>query len=82
MARKPRKAVAPADETKADRFRRLANARLPRAIKAIDAIGNLAGGSYERTDAQVALVVGALQAAVDRVQKAFAGESGGGVPII
>lgn len=44
---------APPNETKGQRFIRLANYRVPKAIDAIKAIGHLSGNSYEFTPAQV-----------------------------
>ena len=81
MAKTRAKDPVPADEIKSAKFRRLANSRLPKTIKAIDGIANLAGPTYERTPAQVELVVNALKAAVARVEKAYAGENND-VPVI
>lgn len=49
--RKPRTAV-PADETKAQKFSRLASARVSKAVKQIQALGNLSGSGYESTPEQ------------------------------
>ena len=59
------------EETKAERFVRLAKARVPRALKRIKLIGNLAGPGYEYTDEQTEKVLDALQGAVDRVRDKF-----------
>ena len=50
MAKVKKAQVAPKDETKADKFRRLARARVPKALKAIGNIGNLysSGVTYLR----------------------------------
>jgi hypothetical protein len=51
--RKPRTPVDRSNETKAQKFSRLASKRVTKALKAIQNIGNLAGGGYERTPEQV-----------------------------
>jgi len=51
--KKPRKETAPKDETKADKFSRLASKRVTKAVKAISNIGNLSGGGYEYNAGQV-----------------------------
>lgn len=74
MAKNPnrKKSAAPADETKAQKFVRLGSARVAKALKAIDQLGNLAGAGYERTDAQIAKIFAALDehrnAALERFQ--------------
>jgi hypothetical protein len=81
MVKRTRKSTVPKDETKADKFRRLANQRLRKAIKEIEAIGKLAAVSYESTPDQIGKIVAALNAAVTRVDKAFTA-GGSDVPII
>lgn len=67
-------AAAKPVESKADKFRRLGNYRLPRAVKYIAAIGSLANKSqYEWTETQQAIIIGALTDAVNKVKNAFAG---------
>ena len=56
MAKGPRKDKAPTDETKADKFKRLASKRTSKAIKAVDNIGSLFSKAYEFTPAQVASI--------------------------
>jgi hypothetical protein len=84
MAKGKRKSVAPENEAKTDKFRRLANQRLPKAVKAIDAIAKLATGTnYEWTSEQVEKIAAALRAAVVRVENSFeGGDAGPDVPII
>jgi hypothetical protein len=61
-------------ESKADKFRRLANRRVPRAVAAIGYCRNLAARSqYETTQQQRELLVDTLQRAVDQVRSAFEG---------
>lgn len=56
MATAPKKSrtATPKDETKAQKFSRLASMRVTAAIKKISLIGNLAGPGYEYTPAQLA----------------------------
>ena len=61
-------------ESKGDKFRRLANRRVPRAVKALDAVRNLANVSqYEYTPEQRAAVISALSDALAAVRIAFEG---------
>ena len=63
--RAPRQASTPAGETKAQKFVRLAEARVSKALKAISTIGNLGGANYEKNAAQVHAIESALHDAVD-----------------
>lgn len=49
------------NESKAERFVRLAEPRVNRACKAISMIGHLAASSYEYTGKQVEAMFGAMQ---------------------
>ncbi|MDR4006770.1 MAG: hypothetical protein Q3X01_03710 [Agathobaculum sp.] len=49
------------NESKSERFVRLAEPRVSRACKAISLIGHLAASSYEYTDKQVEAMFGAMQ---------------------
>jgi len=71
QTRTPRQSKVNPNETKAEKFSRLASARVTKAAKAITNIGNLAGAGYERTPAQVASINKHLQDAVDRVKARF-----------
>jgi hypothetical protein len=84
MARRGGNRKAPENETKAARFKRMANIRLPLAVKAIGKVAQLNGSaSYEYDQRQVDLIVGALEAATDRVKRAFAaGDAGPDCPQI
>lgn len=76
MAMKSRKfSTAPANETKADLFRRLGVARVTRAIKAIDSVGKLSGSGYESTPEQRVKIIAALSGAVERVEARFDGQT-------
>lgn len=59
------------EESKADRFKRLAEPRVENAIKRIELIGNLAAGSYEFTAEQVEKILTSLRLTVDEVEKKF-----------
>lgn len=64
-------------ESKADRFRRLANRRVPRALKTIQHVANLASRqSYEYTPEQAGKLVGAMKAAVAELERRFMGGAG------
>lgn len=62
----------PADETKADKFKRLANARLGRVVAGIESLGKLGGSGYERTPEQVMKVrevlYNTVEAAIERLR--------------
>lgn len=51
-ARKSRKSTVPANETKAQRFVRVATARTNKAIKAIDGLRAIRGSGYESNEEQ------------------------------
>ena len=59
------------EESKADRFKRLAEPRVGNATKKIKIIGNLAGSNYEYTAEQVQSVLTALKTAVEEVEQKF-----------
>lgn len=66
-------------EPKDRKFRRLANHRVPRALKAISAIAHLANRSqYEYTDEQVEVILEALLKSVQTVQNKFKGNKDNG----
>ena len=58
-------------ESKADKFKRLAEPRVGSAIKKIEIIGNLASSSYEFSADQVEKILSGLKAAVEEVEKKF-----------
>ena len=59
------------NESKSERFVRIAEARTTRACKAISLLGNLAASGYEYTDKQVDAVFEALQREVDAARAMF-----------
>ena len=64
-AEKEARKAALKNETKADKFRRLAKMRVPMALAKIKNIGNLGGSGYEYTAEQVTKIESAL---TERVQ--------------
>jgi hypothetical protein len=72
-ARAPRVPV-PANESKADKFKRLAGKRVNKALNGIRGIGNLGGGGYESTAEQREKIEKALNdalaAALDLLNRA------------
>ena len=59
------------EESKADRFKRLAEPRVGTTIHRIELIGNLAGSNYEYSAEQVQKIMETLRTAVDEVEKKF-----------
>ena len=56
-------------ESKTDRFRRVAEARVNKIIKMIRLLGNCSGtGVYEYTDTQAAYIFSALQSELDKAK--------------
>lgn len=66
------------EETKGQRFVRIAEPRVTRACKAVSLLGNLAGSSYEYTEEQVDAMFGAVQRALDEARAAFRKRDGVG----
>lgn len=72
MARAPRTATPPpADETKADKFKRLAQPRVSGIVAAIRRLPALAASSYESTPEQRDAMFGAIQAELNKARGAF-----------
>lgn len=68
---------APENETKADRFKRLANGRYAVAVSAIDSIAKLTGSQYESTPDQHKKLCDAIRAKVDAAEKQLAANKPG-----
>jgi hypothetical protein len=63
---------APQQESKRDRFERLAERRVTNALKQIRLIGNLANrGNYDYTDEHVRQLLDALEAEMRHLRKRF-----------
>lgn len=58
-------------ESKEQRFVRIAEPRITRACKAISLLGNLASSGYSYTDAQVDAMFTAVQKSLDDARAAF-----------
>ena len=58
-------------ESKADRFKRLAEPRVDSTVKKIKLIGNLTSSNYEYTPEQADKILSTLKSAVDEVEKKF-----------
>jgi hypothetical protein len=68
--------AAPANETKAQAFKRVGTTRINNAIKAVGLLEALANKqTYEYTSDQQKTIEAALDAAVARVKDAFAGKA-------
>lgn len=72
MARAPRTATPPpADETKADKFKRLAQPRVSQIVAGIRRLPALAASSYESTPEQRAAMFSAIRQEVTKAEAAF-----------
>lgn len=69
-----KKSSVPTNETKAQKFVRLGNKRVPKALKAIKQIAQLGGNGYESSPEQRAKIVTALESEVKAVKDIFAGQ--------
>ena len=58
-------------ESKADKFKRLAEPRVESTLKKIKILGNLSSSGYEFSAQQVDTILNSLKAAVDEVEKKF-----------
>jgi len=80
-AKKGRKkgvSTVPANETDAERFKRVGKLRVSLALAKIDAVGKLTGKGYEFTQEQADKICSALQSSVDRVKTRYKEPAGGG----
>ena len=66
-----RSRTIPENETAADRFKRLAEARVNKALKILGHIGNLASSQYESTPEQKTRIVEVLSDAVVAIEDRF-----------
>ena len=58
-------------ESKADKFKRLAEPRVESTLKKIKILGNLSSSGYEFSADQVEKMLGGLKTAIDEVEKKF-----------
>lgn len=61
----------PENETKAERFVRIATPRVNKVINAIDILANCSGATYEYTDEQVDAMFDAIEMAFVTAKKQF-----------
>lgn len=64
------------NESKQDKFIRVAEPRVSRAVKSISLLGNLAGSGYEYTEGQVEAMFAAVQEAADSAKAQFTRKQG------
>lgn len=69
--RKPRQKVDRSDETKAQKFKRLGEARVTKCVMALRNLAKLGGINYERTADQQKKIADTLKAEVALVEKAL-----------
>ena len=73
--------MADVTESKEDRFKRLAEQRVPAALKRISLIGKLSNrSSYAYTDEQIQKIISSLRDEVSRVEAGFTRKSEGTKP--
>lgn len=65
----------PADESKADRFVRVVEPRVRKAVKAIGTVAYCSGPAYEHTPEQIGHIIASLGRALDRLGESFATKS-------
>ena len=58
-------------ESKHDRFKRLASKRVQNAVKKIELIGNLSSPGYEYSEEDVEKIIAMLQETLDQVKDSF-----------
>ena len=59
------------EESKSDKFKRLAEPRVDNTLKKIKILGNLAGSGYEYNPEQVEKILTSLKAAIGEVEQKF-----------
>lgn len=59
------------NETKAEKFIRIGQVRVTKAIESVSRLENLSGSSYEYTEEQVEKMFGAIQQALDDAKAKF-----------
>ena len=67
----PAETNSPAEESKADKFKRLATGRVNNALAKIELIGNLASSHYDFTFEQYERILISLKEAVENLDKKF-----------
>lgn len=59
------------DETKADKFKRLAIARTDKIVDGLEKLGNLSGNNYEYTEKQIEEMYSYIQNALDKSKRNY-----------
>ena len=75
VSKKAKTGGPPPNETPEQAFRRLATKRTNKAVKTMNMICGLTGSAYVSSETEKNAILTALQAAVDTVKEAFAGNS-------
>lgn len=65
------KKSVPKDETKREKFKRIVEPRVRKALKAIRLIGNCSGSAYEYSEKDVADISAVLQSGVEQVTSSY-----------
>lgn len=71
--KKKRVSHVPANETKGDKFKRVAGLRMGKALDAISRLGSVSGSGYEYTEEQVSRMETALREALNASIARFKG---------
>lgn len=66
-----RKKLVSKDETKKEKFRRVVEPRVRKALKAIRLIGNCSGSAYEYTTADVSIIMASLRKEVEQLETKY-----------
>lgn len=67
-----RKKTVPKEETKRDKFKRIVEPRVSKALKSIRLIGNCSGSAYEYTEDDIGQITIALTAAIEKMESSYA----------
>ncbi|GAH61266.1 unnamed protein product, partial [marine sediment metagenome] len=59
-------------QPKRDKFKRIVELRVRKALKTITLVGNCAGAAYEYSPADIANIIAALRKTVDQVETRYA----------
>lgn len=66
-----RKKSVPKDETKRDKFKRIVEPRVRKALKAIRLVGNCSGSAYEYTEDDVHLIMMSIEESLRQLQQSY-----------
>ncbi len=69
--RSNREEIMAENESKSDKFKRLATKRVSKAIKSIEIIGKLSSSAYHYAEEDVEKIFSALQASLDNTKSSF-----------